>query len=316
MDDEMTPMRRWSFVVIAFLTTCGVPTTVHAQSPGPIELVVDAPAELENVASHVRDFDTARLVSVMRLTGTQGAEFPIRVVLMLEQSATARDTPEWVAGFADSAHDLVVLFPSRIGSYPYGSLEGVVYHEVAHILINRAADGRPVPRWFNEGLASAAERSWGLGDRSRFTWELLVGGALTATQLETLFGQGRREVTRAYVLSEALVRDILQRHGPLTAARILRQMGDGVSFEAALYATTGLTVSEHVGLFWDRHAVWKRWITLAGHPFALWSFATFLALVAIWRHRRRRSERRQQWEMEERAEDQAWDEHRRRYRVH
>jgi len=312
----MTLTRRWFLVVIAFLATGGVQTLVHAQSPGPIELVVDAPDELESIASQVRGFDTARLVSVMRLTGTQRSEVPIRVVLVPERSATARDTPEWVAGFADSASDLVVLFPSRIGAYPYGSLEEVVYHEVAHILIRRAADGTRVPRWFNEGLASASERNWGLWDRSRFTWELLIRGTLTATQLETLFGQGRREVTRAYVVSEALVRNILQRHGPLTAARILRQMGNGISFEAALYATTGLTVSHHVRLFWAHQAVWKRWITLAGHPFTLWIFATFLALVAIWRHRCRRFRRRQQWEIEERAEDQAWDEHRRRHQVH
>ena len=307
----MTTFRHRATVVLALFATCGFAPVVRAQSPVSIELVVDAPAELESVAAQVRDFDTTRLAGVMRLTGIQDAERPIRIVLMPEPSATARDTPEWVAAFADSAHDLVVLFPGRIGSYPYGTLEGVVYHEVAHVLVNRAANGRRVPRWFNEGLASAAEQTWGLGDRSRFTLELLVGGALTATQLETLFGQGRRDVARGYVLSEALVRDILQRHGSLTAARLLSRMGDGTSFEAALYATTGLTISEHVRLFWDRHAVWKRWIALAGHPFTLWSFATFLALVAIWRHRRRRFERRQQWEMEERAEDQAWDEHRR-----
>ena len=312
----MTTMRHRSIGVGAFLAAWCAATAVGAQMLGPIRLVVDAPAELESVASQVRDFDTTRLVSVMRLTGIQDADPPIQMVLMPEQSATARDTPEWVAGFADSEDDLVVLFPSRIGSYPYGTLEGVVYHEVAHVLINRAANGQQVPRWFNEGLAGAAERSWDLGDRSRFTWELVVGHALTATQLETLFGRGGREVARAYVLSEALVRDILQRHGPSTAARLLRRMGDGASFEAALYATTGLTVSEHVRLFWDRHAVWKRWIAMAGHPFTLWGFATFLALVAIWRHRRRRVERRQQWEMEERAEDEAWEEHRRRYRVH
>ena len=306
----MTTPRHRAIIVGALLATCGVAAAVRAQSLGSIELVVDAPAELESVASHVRNFDTTRLAGVMRLTGIQDTERPIRMVLMPEQSATARDTPVWVAGFADSAHDLVVLFPSRIGSYPYGTLEGVVYHEVAHVLINRAANGRRVPRWFNEGLASAAEQTWGLEDRSRFTWELLVRRTLTVTQLETLFGQGRRDAARAYVLSEALVRDILQRHGSRTAARLLRRMGDGTSFEAALYATTGLTISEHLRLFWDRHAVWKRWIALAGRPFTLWSFATFLALVAIWRHRHRRFERRQRWEMEERAEDQAWDEHR------
>ena len=307
---------RLSIALITLLTVFGVTAEVRTQSVEPIELVIEAPAALESVAAQVRGFDTERLASVMTLTGTQHPGAPIRVVLMPEESVTARDTPEWVAGFADSVNDLLVLFPGRIGSYPYGTLEGVVYHEVAHVLINRAANGRRVPRWFNEGLAGAAERSWGLEERSRFTWELMVGRSLTATELETLFEQGRREVARAYVLSEALVRDILQRHGPFTAARLLRRMSNGDSFESALHATTGLSISEHLTLFWERHAVWKRWITFAGHPFTLWSFATFLALVAIWRHRRRRFHRRQQWEMEERAEDQAWEEHQRRYRVH
>ena len=309
-------LRRPSMVVVALLTICGIANAGRAQSSGSIELVVEAPAEFGGIAAQVRGFDTERLASVMTLTGTRDPGPPIRTLLLPERSVTAQDTPEWVAGFADSASDLLVLFPSRIGSYPYGTLEGVVYHEVAHVLINRAANGGRVPRWFNEGLASAAERSWGFDDRSRFTWELLVGHALTATELEALFGQGRREMARAYVLSEALVRDILQRHGASTAARLLNRMGNGVPFETALYATTGLTVSEHVARFWDRHAVWKRWIVLAGHPFTLWGFATFLSLVAIWRHRRRRFRRRQQWEMEDRAEDQAWEEHRRRYRVH
>jgi len=312
----MSRRRRSILLVSALIVTCGAATSTGAQSPATIELVVEAPSELASIASQVRDFDTDRLFSVMMLTGTQDPGPPIRTVLMPERSATARDTPAWVAGFADSENDLLVLFPDRIGSYPYGTLESVVYHEVAHVLISRAASGGRVPRWFNEGLASAAERSWDLEDRSRFTWELLVGRALTATQLEALFGQGRQEVARGYVVSEALVRDILQRHGPSTAAHLLRRIGDGASFEAALYATTGLTVSEHVAMLWERHAVWKRWVAFAGHPFALWSFATCLALIAIWRHRRRRFERRHRWEMEERAEDQAWEEHRRRSRVH
>ena len=308
-------LRGWSILVV-LIATAGLPKSADAQPPRSIELVVEAPAELDGVAAQVRDFDTDRLASVMILTGTRDVPAPIRTLLMAEESATAQDTPAWVAGFADSANDLLVLFPNRIGSYPYGSLETVLYHEVAHVLINRAANGGPVPRWFNEGLASAAERSWGLEDRSRFTWELMAGSALTATELEALFGQGRQDVARAYVVSEALVLDILRRHGSSSAARLLSRMGDGASFEAALYASTGLTVSEQVGLFWERHAVWKRWVAFVGHPFTLWGFAAVLAIVAIWRHRRRRFVRRRKWEIAEAEEDQAWEEHRRRYRVH
>jgi hypothetical protein len=60
-----------------------------------------------------------------------------------------------------------------------GGLEAVLCHEVAHILIARAADGRAVPRWFNEGLAVVAERAWHFEDR----WQLasaLVSAAFTA----------------------------------------------------------------------------------------------------------------------------------------
>ena len=226
-------LRHWAILAFVSLAPAGCAQSADAQPPRSIELMVEAPTELDGVAAQVRGFDTERLASVMILTGTRETPAPIRTLLMAEESATAQDTPAWVAGFADSTNDLLVLFPSRIGSYPYGSLETVLYHEVAHVLINRAANGGPVPRWFNEGLASAAERSWGLEDRSRFTWELVAGGALTATELEALFGRGRQEMARAYVVSEALVLDILQRHGTSVAARLLRRMGDGASFEAA-----------------------------------------------------------------------------------
>ena len=292
-----------------------VPGTPAAQNTVP-QLVVEAPDALTAAADRVRGFDPDRLSGIMTLTGLRDAGAPIRVLLLPETWTGARDIPPWVAAFADAERDLVVVFPGRIGSYPYRSLESVVYHEVAHILTARAAAGAPVPRWFNEGLASAAERTWGLEDRSRFAWEVFVGGRLSPTELEGLFGQGRGEVSRAYVLADALVRDLLQHHGPDTPARILSRMAQGVPFEVALYATTGSSVDGVISRFWRRHDVWKSWISFVGHPFTQWSLITILALAAIWKHRRKRLARRRRWELEEHLEQQEWEEHRRRYRVH
>jgi hypothetical protein len=42
------------------------------------------------------------------------------------------------------------------------------------VLITRAAGGRPVPRWFHEGLAMAAERTWGFEDQARLFQELTL----------------------------------------------------------------------------------------------------------------------------------------------
>ena len=287
-----------------------------AGQPAVPSLQIEASDTLVGIAEQIRGFDQERLQSIVALTGLTDPGPPIRVLLVGEDSALARATPSWVAAFADSRRDLVVLLPARIGSYPYSSLETVLHHEVAHVLAARAAGGAALPRWFNEGLASAAERSWNLETRSRFVWEMLAGSPVTPGELEGLFAQGPPHVARAYVLADRLVRDLLEAHGPDTAARILFVMSRGAPFDAALYEVTGLSVDMVVRGFWQRHAVWESWIGFAGHPFTQWLVITGLALVAIWRHRRRRSERRRQWEMEERAEEQAWEEHRRRYRVH
>ena len=279
-------------------------------------LTVEAADSLTAVAERVRGFDATRLRGIMRLTGLTDVGLPIRVVLLSKNSIVARNTPPWIAGFADADRDVVVLFPDRIGSYPYGSLEGVLHHEVAHILTARATAGGRIPRWFNEGLASAAESNWGLDDRSRFAWQMIVGGEVTVTELEGLFGEGPRESARAYVLADALVRDLLEHYGPDTAARVLARMANGEGFEQALHHITGATSTGIVRAFWTRYRTWERWIDFVGRPFTLWSFVTFLALVAIWKARRRRAEKRCRWEAEEQAEDDAWEEHRRRYRVH
>ena len=303
----------FALVLVAIGHVASVGLSGQARVP---ELVIEAASSLSAMSEQIRRLDEGRLASVMRLTGLSDPGPAIRVVLLSEESAIARETPPWVAGYADQRTDVVVLFPGRIGSYPYNSLENVLYHEVAHVLTGRAAGNAPVPRWFNEGLASAAERSWGLEARSRFAWEVLVGGQLTATELEGLFGQGPREVVRAYAMADALVRDLLMVYGPSAPARILNRMADGQLFEQALYAVTGASVREIFGNFWRRHQLWELWIDTVGHPSTLWTLITTLALAAIWRHRRRRVQQRLQWEREERAEQQEWEDHRRRDRAH
>ena len=307
------PKQVMSTVGVLLLAALTAPLPAAGEPP---VLVVEAGSGLDSVARQLRALDTSRLASIMQLTGLTDPGNPIRVVLAPEDAPVARDTPARVAAFADGGADLVVLFPARIGSYPYSSLETVLFHEVAHILTARASGGGRVPRWFNEGLASAAERTWGLGARSRFAWEVVAGGQPSATALEALFYGSDSDVARAYALSDALVRDLLQHYGPDAPARLLARMAGGAPFEVALYAVTGYPVDGVMRSFWSRHDTWKSWISAVGHPFTQWSLITLLALAAIWSHRRRRRARRRQWELEEQAEQDEWEQHRRRYRIH
>jgi len=303
-----------AIAILAVLILIGS-TTSSGQNPWP-QLVIEAPETLTVAAEQIQAFDPSRLNRIMAIIGLTDAGAPIRVLLVPEETALAKSTPTWVAAFADATRDLVVLLPERIGSYPHSSLETVLHHEVSHILTARAAAGRRIPRWFNEGLASAAERTWSVGIRSRFAWEFVLSKRLTPTEFEGLFEGRPRDITTAYVLSDRLVRDLLEQYGSDIPARIFSRMAEGAPFETALYVTTGNSVDRLMRTFWHRHSVWESWISVAGNPFTQWSLITLLAITAIWRHRRKRRARRQLWEMEESLEEQAWEEHRRRYRVH
>ena len=100
---------------------------------------------------------------MMDLVGLDMPGESITVVLVSESQDLARATPRYIAGFARSEAGTVVLFPERTVAYPHDSLEDVLLHEIAHVLIARAAGGAPVPRWFHEGVALAAERTAGAG---------------------------------------------------------------------------------------------------------------------------------------------------------
>lgn len=240
-----------------------------------------------------------RLSTIVRLVGLDDPGDPIGVVLASEETDVARETPSWVAGFAAGAAGTIVLFPARSPRYPHDSLESVFYHEVAHVLISRAAGGRPVPRWFNEGLATVAERTWQFDDRRHLAWALITRGADEMDRLEEMFQQGPPDSNTAYALSTAFIRHVMDVHGGDAPARILSAVADGAPFETAFVQTTGVSLPNAEVRF--RHSLrsWERVIPLLTSPLIIWMAVSLLALWAIVVGRRRRAERRRQWDEEE-----------------
>lgn len=264
------------------------------------ELHVQAPEELAPIAARIAGFDRGTLREIGRLVGLSDPGPPITVVLSPERSDLARATPPWIVGFARGADSVVVLFPARSPAYPYDSLEDVLRHEIAHVLIDRGAGQTHVPRWFHEGLALSAERPWGLEDRARVVFAL-TRNRISTRQLDALFEGSRDEQARAYAVAGALVRDVLRRHGREAAARILARLSAGDRFEEAFARATGQALATSEGLFW-RDSWWYQAVPLLTSSVVLWIGVTFLALYAIRTRRGRRAELRRIWEEEERRE--------------
>jgi hypothetical protein len=291
-------------LLLAALVLAGPAAPVFGQTPPRLE--VEAPESLAHVETRIRSFDARQLVGIMELAGLEDPGAPIQVVVVPEHTPLARNTPEWIAGFAHPASDTVVLFPARSPSYPDDTLEDLLHHEIAHVLITRAAAGRPVPRWFDEGLALAAERGWGFGDRTRALVEMAFGPRVSLDELDGLFRGDRGSMRRAYLYAGAFVRDLLQRHGRGFPGEVLAFLAQGEPFDRAFLRATGEPPRAAFDAFWDRQTFWTRWMPLLTSPYLLWLIASLLVLYAFKRRRDRRAERRRRWEEEERLEAMRW----------
>jgi hypothetical protein len=178
----------------------------------------------------------------------------------------------------------------------------VLHHEVAHILIARAAGGRAVPRWFNEGLAVVAERAWHFEDRWQLAWALVSAGRLRMDEVNDLFQAGSSGADRAYALAGAFVRHIIETQGSEVPARILAAVSNGASFEVAFEQATGRSLGDAERSFHAELTSWTRRLPLLTSPSVLWMIVTLLALFAIYVRYRRRAERRRKWAEEDARE--------------
>ena len=156
--------------------------------------------------------------------------FPTKTVPVVlysgEQFRDVTRSPQWAVG----AFDGTIRVPMQ-GALDKGEdLDRVLAHEFAHALIRSLAT-RNLPTWLNEGLASVLERdSPGAAEppaANARTWPPL--NALTGS-FSKLTG---RDAQVAYTASALAARRLLDEAGGAAVANLLRDLGEGIDFEAA-----------------------------------------------------------------------------------
>ncbi len=264
--------------------------------PGQLDLSVETPASLAPAADRVRRVDRQPLAEALARAGLNVPP-EIRVTLIAEDDPRARGTPAWIVGLASGSRD-IAIFPERIGSYPYDSLESVVWHEVVHLALSAQAGDQPLPRWFHEGVAISVERGWGVTSRVQLL--LAAGGSPGLVDLERLFSsETQPETASAYLLAAALVSDLRQRHGAAAPGAIVDRVARGVVFGEAFALETSETPDAAAARAWQVYRRWSSWIPAVTSTFSLWIGILLLTVVAFLATLRKRWRRRRQWDHEE-----------------
>ena len=148
------------------------------------------------------------------------------VLYSREQFSDITRSPKWAA----AAFDGIIRVPMRGAGEKGEALDRVLAHEFSHALIRSLAT-RGLPTWLNEGLASALEAddlSWATGVMSQ------VEKAPSLARLSMPFNKlSGAEAGVAYARSTLAARRLLEEAGGVAIANLLRDLGDGVEFEAA-----------------------------------------------------------------------------------
>ncbi len=227
-----------------------------------------------------------------------GLELPprVHVTLISEDDPRARDLPAWFVGVASGITD-IVIFPDRVSSYPYDSLESVMRHELVHLALNARAGGHPLPRWFHEGTAVSIESGWRVGDRLRLTVAAFSGPPLD--DVTRLFASDARpDTAEAYLLAAALVDDLRRAHGAALPGRVAARVAVAVPFDSAFELETGETPARAADRAWRSYRRWTTWLPLATSASAVWGLILALAFVAFFVQLSKRAQRRRQWDDE------------------
>jgi hypothetical protein len=216
--------------------------------------------------------------SMERMLGTRG---PVR---------------EWISGLAFPDQGLVVL--SARGNEVFGASDTFV-HEIAHLYLASSLQGRPVPRWFQEGFAMlvAGEE---LGERLKtFLGAAATGSFLTLEELSDSFPGEVPKVHLAYAQSQLFVRWLQRSTGGAGVKNLVQALQVGMPFDLAFDRTFGGSP----GTLWKRFErtvdPLSSWLVFATSAAVLWMLVMILFLWAYVRKRRRAAARKAMWMLQE-----------------
>ncbi len=259
-------------------------------------LTIDAPPQLYATSERLRGVDLRPLEDALRRAGLS-LPGDVHITLIADDDARARQVPEWIVALASGERD-IVIFPGRVVSYPYDSLESVLRHEITHLALNVAARGGAMPRWFHEGVAISVDAGWGISAQVRLA-TAMIGRSGAATP-GRLFASDREGDTRdAYLLSAVLISDLRNRHGDDVPGSIARRLAAGRPFDQAFADETGETPNAAAAVAWEAYRRWTSWIPAMTGATATWALILVLAFAAYAAQLRRRWRRRREWDDDE-----------------
>ncbi len=253
------------------------------------------------LADHLAAMAEAKRSYVLGLLGTIDERvIEVRIASdeasMEQMVGTDRPVREWIAGLAFPEQGLVVL--SARGNEVFSASDTFV-HELAHVYLDSSLEGRPVPRWFQEGFAMLVAGEEVGGRLNSFLGAAATGSFIPLGELVDSFPGDVPRVHLAYSQSQLFVRYLQRVTGGTGVKALVRALQDDMPFELAFDHTFAGSPDTTWRKFERTIDPYASWLVFATSAAVLWMLVLLLFLWAYVRKRRKAAARKAMWVMQE-----------------
>ena len=213
----------------------------------------------------------------------------------------------YAVAFAVPRRGLIVMDNSRVRIDPF-SLEPILTHELAHLILHRHIPEGALPRWLDEGVAQwvsggVAEIALMEGAGPRLKQAVLSGRWVPFNSLAGPFPADDPALSLAYEQSRSFVEFIVLRYGSEGLLRILGGLRDGKRIEAAVEDAVSVSFGELEADWRDDLKRRVTWIVYLSDrlPVILFFLAAILTVLGFIRFLiRKRNYKDEDWDEDER----------------
>lgn len=198
-------------------------------------------------------------VAALRLGKLLGITFAdtidIAIVHGQEQfdSLAGGKIPEWGAGAAIPARNLIILREPMMNRYP-GNTADLLQHELAHIALSRRVNAAHLPRFIDEGFASWFAGEWTFSQVTTVAAAQITNSLLPLRDIDNVNHYHQGEANLAYAQSYLVVSYIFKRYGELGFLDLLDAFTAGQNMSEAFHATFDVS-------FWRFEAEYRKFLS-------------------------------------------------------
>jgi len=242
--------------------------------------------------------------SYLRLSRELGVELVDTVSVFITPSKkvfrqlVGDNFPQWSDGVATPLRNIIILKSAR-WMPPETNNNAIAVHELTHIFVNRATHGKPIPRWFNEGLAVYYSGEKGFASGTLVSKALITNSIISLSDIDEVLQFHANKAQLAYQQSYLAVVFLFRNYGKEAVKKILAEVANGISFNQAFIDVLDADVWEFEEQWYQYIKRKYRWHFLVEFENYLWVLALVLFLVGFVLMRRRNKKTIQRWQEED-----------------